>query len=181
MKKILLCLLLANSFTLISKAQNRSNEFTINIEPALGKESFGLGLFGKYGYGVSKSSLITISAGISKFSNSGYKPIEDRVKTTIIPLLVGYKHYFHSFFVEPQIGLGSLSGRIDIGGDFSRPSVAVAIGSISAGYRFNSKFNAGLRFLAAHGIESSNAGYWYNKDFNYYSLFFGYNIMHSKK
>lgn len=181
MKKVFFSLLAITIISISTKAQKGNNEFSINAEAGIGSNSdIGVGIFGKYLYGIGKSSQLTFSAGITSFGTFLIKENEPYAIRTI-PFLAGYKYNFSRFFVEPQIGIGELAGKVDIGGDVARPSVAAAFGGIGAGYSFNSKLNIGVRFLAAHGIEGSSAGMWNDKDFNYTSLFVGYNIFHSKR
>ncbi|MEO7462308.1 MAG: hypothetical protein ABIT96_06240, partial [Ferruginibacter sp.] len=78
--------------------------------------------------------------------------------------------------IEPKIGLGELGGRIYINGDYQRPSVAAMFGGLSAGYTIK-RFNLGINFLIAHGIENSSAGTWYNKNLHYTSAFVGYDVL----
>jgi hypothetical protein len=179
MKKVCFSFLLITIVSLTSKAQKGNNKLSINVEAAIANDVFGPGFFGKYAYGIGKSSQLTFSAGITAFGTGLAKPEYHVTKT--IPFLVGYKYNFNRFFVEPQIGIGTLNGKVDIGGDVARPSVAAAYGGIGAGYYFNSKLNIGVRFLAANGIENSSAGMWNDKNFNYTSLFVGYNIFRKNR
>lgn len=179
MKKVSFSLLLVTIFSLYSKAQKGNNELSINVEAAINNDVFGPGIFGKYAYGIGKSSELTFRVGITAFSTVFVKP--DYHVTNTIPFLAGYKYNFNRFFVEPQIGIGALNGKVDIGGDIARPSVAAAYAGIGAGYAFHSKLNIGIRFLAANGIENSSAGMWNDKNFNYTSLFVGYTFFHKNR
>jgi hypothetical protein len=71
-----------------------------------------------------------------------------------------------------------LRGKIARNGDYSRPSVAALYSGIGAGYS-PKRIDFGINFLTAHGIENTSAGIWYNKNFNYTSIYVGYDL-HSR-
>jgi hypothetical protein len=170
------------SFTLLmiiflgAKAQKGNNGLSINGEAIIPvfQNDRGPGFFIKGLYGIGRSAQLTVSTGVSRFSNKN--TIEQgEVTTRLIPFLVGYKQNIHHFFIEPQIGLGELGGRIKIEGDYARPSVAAIFGAVTTGYELK-QISVGMRFQTAHGIEGNSAGLWRDKNFHYTSVFIGYTI-----
>ncbi|MEP7143373.1 MAG: hypothetical protein ABI707_10905 [Ferruginibacter sp.] len=174
-KKIISFILLMAIFQCI-KAQKGNNGLSFNGEATIPifQNDQGFGFFIKGLYGIGSSAQLTVSGGVSIFNN---KNIIERgeITTRLIPFLVGYNQYIHHFFIEPQIGLGELGGRIKIEGDYARPSVAAIFGAVATGYTFK-QISAGIRFQTAHGIENNSAGLWHDQNFHYTSVFIGYNI-----
>lgn len=158
-------------------AQKGVNKLSLNGEVAIPgfQKDQGVGFFVKDLYGINASGQLTLSSGVSKFTSKN-TVATGNVTTRIIPFLFGYKQNIQKFFIEPKIGLGELGGRIYINGDYQRPSVAAMFGGLSAGYTIK-RFNLGINFLIAHGIENSSAGTWYNKNFHYTSAFVGYDLL----
>lgn len=157
------------------KAQKGNNTRSITAEAAIPdlQKANGGGLYAKGSYGVGKSGQITITIGFSVFhSNDSINDIEKgSIKTSVIPILLGYKQKISRFFIEPKIGLGGLSGRFQLGGngDFSNPSATALFGSISTGYTIQ-RLNAGINFLMAQGIDNVSGGTWHDKNFRYVSV-----------
>ena len=125
-------------------------------------------------YGIGKSAQLTLVTGVSGFSSK--RSIgQTRTNIRLIPVLAGYKQNFKNFYFEPQLGYGELGGKIDIGGDYARPSVCAFFWAVGAGYD-HKRINIGLRFQQAHGVESASAGLWHNKDFHYTAIHLGYKL-----
>ncbi|MCU7548580.1 hypothetical protein OCK74_05600 [Chitinophagaceae bacterium LB-8] len=157
-------------------AQKGNNGLSINGEVTVPfyQNDQGFGFFMKGLYGIGKSAQLTASIGVSKFKNRN--SIESKeVKTRLIPFLVGYQQNIRKFYIEPKIGIGEMGGRILSDGDYARPSVVAVFGGLGAGYRIK-RFNAGISFLTAHGIDKPSAGLWYNENFHYTSLYIGYDL-----
>ena len=89
--------------------------------------------------------------------------------------MAGYKQNIDKFYLEPQIGYGELGGKIDIGGDYARPSVGAFFWAVGAGYN-HKRISIGLRFQQAHGAESASAGTWHDKEFHYTAIHLGYKL-----
>lgn len=157
-------------------AQKGFNELSLNGEMTLpiyqNDQGFGFSLKGSYGIG--KFGQLTLSGGVSKF-NSKNSIETEKIATWLTPFLFGYKQNIQKFFIEPKIGIGGLGGKILKNGDYSRPSIAAMFGGLGAGYTIK-RFNFGINFLTAHGIENTSAGIWYNKNFHYTSIFVAYDL-----
>jgi hypothetical protein len=134
----------------------------------------GFGGFIKGMYGLGRSAQLTLMTGISGFRSR--RSIEQTITNTrLIPVLAGFKQNFQKFYIEPQAGYGELGGKINIGGDYARPSVGAFFWAIGAGYD-HKRINIGLRFQQAQGAESVAAGVWHDKDFHYTAIHLGYKL-----
>ena len=157
-------------------AQKGINMLSLNGEVTIPvfQNDQGFGFYLKDLYGIGKSGQLTLSAGVSKF-NSKNSIETGNITTRFVPFLFGYKQNIQKFFIEPKIGIGELGGKILKNGDYQRPSIAAMFGGLGAGYTIR-RFNLGINFLTAHGIENASAGIWYNKNFHYTSVFVGYDL-----
>ncbi|CAN5157885.1 hypothetical protein BH09BAC2_BH09BAC2_13570 [soil metagenome] len=162
-------------------AQKGENMLSLNGEVTIPVFQYhrGFGFFLKDSYGISKSGQLTLSAGVSKFTSNN-SIATGNIITRLVPFLFGYKQNIHKFFFEPKIGIGELGGKILDNGDYQRPSVAAMFVGIGAGYTVK-RFNPGINFLSAYGIENASAGIWHNKNFHYTSLFIGYNLFSNSR
>ena len=162
-----------------AKSQNRRFDLHVIGEATipLFQNDLGLGGFVKGMYGVSENGQLTLTAGLSKFKSKN--SIENETTMRLIPFLAGYKHNFHQFFIEPQVGFGELGGNEDIGGDVSRQSVGALFWAMGAGYQVR-RFIAGIRFQSVKGIEGKDAGSWHNKTFHYTGVYIGYALFQKK-
>ncbi|MEJ7588874.1 MAG: hypothetical protein WKI04_15065 [Ferruginibacter sp.] len=157
-------------------AQKGNNELNITGEAGttINQNARCFGGFIKGLYGIRKSAQLTFSAGLLNCRNKNTLR-EEQSSTRLVPFLVGYRQYLHRFFVEPQMGIGELGGRIKMEGDYVRPSVAALFGAIGLGYSFG-KITGGIRFQTAQGIEGRDAGTWHDKNFHYAGIFIGYDL-----
>lgn len=157
-------------------AQKGKNEVSINAEATVPvfQNDHGFGLFVKGFYGVGRSAQLTASVGVSKFKNQNSIEVKE-VKTRLIPFYLGYKQNFRRLYIEPRIGIGEMGGRIEMDGDYSRPSVAALFGGVEAGYHIK-RVDVGINFQTVHGLENSSAGLWHNENFHYTSIYLGYHL-----
>lgn len=133
----------------------------------------GFGGFLKTSYVTGTSGAVSFAAGVSGFRFSSIE--EKNTVVRLVPFLMGYEWRLNRFYLFPQVGMGELGGKKDIGGDYARISVAAFFWAVGAGYQKN-RFTAGLRFQSVKGIEGSDAGLWHNKTFHYTSVFAGYRL-----
>jgi long-subunit fatty acid transport protein len=104
-------------------------------------------------YGIGEAGQITFTTGL--MVAGGKKDFKeslgaDKVTSTMIPLLAGYRHNFSGFYAEPQIGYGIYSAKIK-GGDYDmKDSQGAFTWAIGGGYKFNDKIEAGLRYQSMH-------------------------------
>jgi hypothetical protein len=87
----------------------------------------------------------------------------------MIPFLVGWRQRVRKFYIEPMAGLGELGGRIDIGGDWSGPSIAAVYLASAIGLE-TKRLDIMLQFKSATGIQGEQAGTWHNESFYFTSL-----------
>ncbi|MCW3090167.1 MAG: hypothetical protein JWP81_1236 [Ferruginibacter sp.] len=163
---ILLCVTL--------KAQKGTNTINVQLEGTVPiyQNDQGFGGFIRGLYGIGGNGQLTISGGVSMFKLKDFAA-KTQETTRLVPFLLGYKQNIGHFFIEPQVGLGEMGGKIASAGDYSRPSVAAVFGAVAVGYRIN-RISAGMRIQTAHGIENSSAGMWHDKNFHYTSLYIGF-------
>ena len=168
-------------------AQRKSNQFGIIAEAAFPKNgNMGFGGFIKGAYGISKSGQVTLQAGVSGFKIEPRLVFENTIfigsqktQVRLIPVLVGYKHYFNHFYIEPQTGYGELGGKIDEGVDWIRPSVGAFYWAAGAGFQFK-KVDFGVRYQSTHVAREFNAGIWGNEPVSLVGVHFSYFFTLSK-
>lgn len=76
---------------------------------------------------------LVVGANVPLYQNDrGFRSKRSIEQTTtstpLIPVLAGYKQNIHKFYIELQGGYGELAGKINIGGDYARPSGATFFG-----------------------------------------------------
>lgn len=165
-------------------AQQKGNQIGIIAEGALPQNgNTGFGGFIKGAYDISKRGQITLQAGVSKFKIEPRLVFEntlftrsEKTQVRLIPALVGYKHHFNHFYIEPQAGYGELGGKIDQGGDWIRTSVGAFFWAAGAGFQIN-KIDIGARYQSAHVTSSYNRGIWGNKPVSLVGIHFGYFLL----
>jgi hypothetical protein len=178
MKKQLLLLLLVVLASAV-QAQKGSNAIKILGEAGIPQKDFnpGAGAQVKFLYGVCQSGQIGLTAGFTRFTakETSVGGDFDPTRLTTIPVMLGYRHHVGRFYLEPQAGYGALNGRIDIGGDWARPSVGAFYWSVGAGF-VHRRLEVGVRYLSAHGAEGMDAGTWHNKNFHFVGVHAGYTL-----
>jgi hypothetical protein len=123
MKKILLLTAII-TISWSSHAQKGNNQIGIALEVGIPTGDFGdiskLGVGGLVSgaYGIGHAGRITLTSGYMAFSAKD-KYVEafgvDKLKMHIIPIGLGYRHSFKSFFVEPQIGYEVFGAKATLG------------------------------------------------------------------
>lgn len=159
MKKVFLSILGIVAIATASVAQTGNNQVIPAAEIALPTgdasdvQSIGLGVTVKGLYGVGEAGQITFTTGL--MVAGGKKDFKealgaDKITSTMIPLLAGYRHNFDKIYAEPQIGYGIYSAKIK-GGDYdAKDSQGAFTWAIGGGYKFNDKIEAGLRYQSMH-------------------------------
>ncbi|GAA4340564.1 hypothetical protein [Flaviaesturariibacter amylovorans] len=147
-------------------AQRKSLSLGTLFGSSLRQAGFGYGL-SLEGYRSSRhGGAFSLSAGVLRLSDGGIKG-DDR--TTLLSLQFGYRQQFHRFYLQPRLGIGAMNGRIDIGGDWARSSVAAFFGTLETGYS-PGRFQLGAFLQWTRGIEGSNAGTWHNRSLPFAGL-----------
>lgn len=153
MRKVLL--VIAAVFALgAAKAQTGKNQLGIGFEVGLPTGNFKDGVktgFGgslKYMYGVGTAGQVTLTSGYTIFNGkdvpSGYTAHE-----SIIPILLGYRHNFSGFYVEPQVGYGIYGSKVKGGGIDESSSDGAFTWAIGAGYAMAEGLDLGARYQSA--------------------------------
>lgn len=168
----------ASFSNIYSQKGNNSMALTFEYTMPYFQDETGWGFSVKGFYGLRKSAQFTIATGLSIFRTVQGSRVFGET-TRLMPLLFGYRQNDGRFWMEPKFGLGLLSGRIPIGGDFAKPSITALFGGISTGFAFR-PFSLGVNFLGVKGIENSSAGTWHNRNFNYVAIFLGINFFKKK-
>ena len=96
-------------------------------------------------YGLGTAGRVTLTAGYSYFRWKGLVSGED-ANSHIIPILVGYRHNFSAFFVEPYAGYASYGEKYSYLGTTSSASLGHFAWGGGVGYGRGS-FEGGVRFL----------------------------------
>jgi hypothetical protein len=159
MKKVFLSILgiVAVAATSIAQAGNNqiipAAEIALPTGDASDVQSIGLGVTVKGLYGIGEAGQITFTTGLMVASGKkDYKDLlgADKITSTMIPLLAGYRHNFDKFYAEPQIGYGIYSAKIK-GGDYDmKDSQGAFTWALGGGYKFNNNIEAGLRYQSMH-------------------------------
>ena len=160
-----------------AQSQTTRNQFQVIGELAIPIHDYSPGYSGQFKWlcRLSASGQLTVSAGYSGFRSTGKSVGGKRESLRLVPFMVGYRRNIDRIFIEPQAGYGELGGRVDIGGDYARPSVGAFFWALGAGYSLK-RFDVGVRYQGAHGAQSSEAGMWYNAQFKYVGFFAAYNL-----
>lgn len=179
MKRMFLLLLVAAGLVPLARAQKGANAVKVLAEVGFPLQDFNPGAGGqvKFLYGVGRAGQLGLTAGFTRFTDR--EPVVggdfDPTRLTTIPVMVGYRHHIGGLYLEPQAGYGALNGRIDIGGDWARPSVGAFYWSAGAGYELG-RLDIGVRYQGAHGAQGSAAGTWHDKTFRFIGLHAGYTL-----
>ena len=176
MKKLAAVLFLVAVVYNTASAQRGQNEIRLVAEGALAfpEVHAGWGGFVKGYYGIGRSAQLTAMLGMSKFSRNEAVG-KDKTITHLIPVLIGWKQHIKMFYVEPQAGLGEMGGKVDWGGDYSRPSVTTVFAGLGAGVDVN-RFEIGARYQYSKGIDAPAAGIWSRRKFQFAGIHVGYRI-----
>ena len=155
MKKMCVVLLVTNLIAAASFAQKGKNFIGAGADLSLPAGVFGddfkrgVGAYVKAMLGVGQSGAVTLTTGYS-----GFKEIADfndvATTATIIPVLLGYRHNFNGFFVEPQIGYGLYPYKHDSEDGFYTDTEGTFTWAAGVGYVFNNKIEVSARYQTAN-------------------------------
>src|SRR5215470_6480378 len=152
MRKIYVALLVTNLITAVSFAQKGKNFIGVGADLSLPMGDFGddfkrgMGGYVKAMLGVGQSGAVTFTIGYS-----GFKEIADFDETTstavIVPFLIGYRHNFNRFFVEPQLGYALYPYKHNSAEDGFYTTTGSAFNwALNAGYMFKNKLEVSARY-----------------------------------
>ena len=127
MKKVFFLIFGIIVISAVAVAQKGNNQITPAVEVAFptgdaGEASpVGVGVTVKGLYGVGQAGQITLTTGyLSAGAKKEYKDLlgADKITSTMVPLLAGYRHHFKGFYAEPQVGYGIYGAKIK-GGEYA--------------------------------------------------------------
>ena len=163
MRKMYMVLLATILITAGSFAQKGKSYLGVGGDLSLPTAEFGtyfktgVGGYVKAMLGVGNSGAVTFTTGYSSFKEAG--DFEDFTATQgVVPMLIGYRHNFNGFFVEPQIGYGIYPYKEtsqEFG--FSSESGGAFTWAAGVGYVFNNKIEVSARYQTG-GQEGVNVG-----------------------
>ncbi len=170
MKKRITFLFVLTAFFFTAQAQK--GEMKVGIGADLGlpignwSNGYGVGIGGtaKGFYGLNDDAGLTFTTGYIKFNGKDNSDFS----TSLIPFLAGYKHMFQSLYVEPQLGLTTVSSKVNLGalgmGNISASSTNLGYG-IGGGYMIDN-WDLGARF---QGVSSGGS-------ISFFAIRVGYNF-----
>jgi|SRR5215218_3165934 len=151
MRKVFL--VLASVFALgVANAQSGKNQIGIGFEIGKSTQSgskAGFGGSAKYLHGVGSAGQVTLSAGLLSFSDKETFGTEEFKDTeTDIPIMLGYRHNFSGFYVEPQLGyISSKVTEKENGTEIFSASDGSFAYAAGIGYAMEQGLDLGVRFL----------------------------------
>jgi hypothetical protein len=158
MKKVIVTIFVMTAIVIGISAQQGNLKFSPAVELAFptgdaGETStLGLGITVKALYGISDAGQVTFTSGmLVSGAKKEFKDLmgADKITSTMVPLLAGYRHNFSGFYAEPQVGYGIYGAKVKGGIYDSKDSQGAFTWALNAGYIFNS-FEAGVRFQNTH-------------------------------
>jgi hypothetical protein len=117
MRKFLIATILGAASFMGANAQTGHNQIGIGPEVAIPLGDFGDGFNTGFGgsvkgmFGIGAAGQVTLTSGYTIFKAKNLPSGVD-VKASIIPILLGYRHNFNGFYVEPQAGYGILGSKV---------------------------------------------------------------------
>ena len=157
MKKVFLAAAFVVAGFIGANAQKGNNQIGVGVDLGLPMGDFGdaykLGIGGyvKGLFGIGSAGQISLTTGYTSFSaKDEFKDAlgADKIKGSVIPIMVGYRHNFTGFYVEPQVGYGIYGTKIE-GGIFEMDDSEGAFTyALGLGYSVNG-FDIGARYESA--------------------------------
>jgi len=163
MRKMYMVLLATILISVSSFGQKGKNYLGVGGDLSLPTSDFGnyfktgTGGYVKGMFGVGKAGQVTLTTGYSGFKGAG--DFEGVTSTQgVVPMLIGYRHNFNSFFVEPQIGYGIYPYKENSQENgFISETGSAFTWAAGIGYVFNNKIEVSARYQTG-GSEGVNVG-----------------------
>jgi hypothetical protein len=157
MRKVLLATFIGVASFIGANAQKGHNQIGIGPEVAIPVGDFGDGFKTGFGgsvkgmFGVGTAGQVTLTSGYTTFKAKGLESGE-KFNASIIPILLGYRHNFNGFYVEPQAGYGIYGSKISgtgtgLDGTNSSGAFTWAAG---IGYALKQGVDIGARYQSGH-------------------------------
>jgi len=150
MRKIFLATVFAVASFIGANAQKGTNQIGVAFDLGIPTGDFGDAFKTGFGgqvrglLGVGTAGQVSLTAGWSTYKEKEESGIN--LKENILPVLVGYRHNFSGFYVEPQVGYGSYKTKFD-GGDESTGAFtwAAGIGYAKSGIDVGARYESGQK------------------------------------
>ena len=155
MKKIYVALLVTNLMAAASFAQKGKNFIGVGADLSLPAGEFGddfrrgVGAYVKAMLGVGEAGAVTFTTGYSAFKEIADYGDDVATTATIVPILLGYRHNFNGFFVEPQIGYALYPYKLNSEDGFYTDNEGAFTVAAGLGYVFNNKIEVSARYQTA--------------------------------
>ena len=153
MRKFFLVLLTTTAF-LFTKAQSGSTQVGVGLDLGFPVGSWsdyttvGWGGSAKLLLGVGTAGHVTFTTGYSVFKPKDAVSGVDAY-TYIVPILVGYRHSFSGFYVEPQAGYGIDGSHYKTNGTNDNTSDGAFTWAMGLGYAMTQGLDVGVRYQSA--------------------------------
>lgn len=174
-----LIIILSIALAFSGTAQKGSTQIGIGAEIGLPTGEFGsedggakagFGGYIKGLFGVSDAGQITVTTGYTSFTIKG-STSSLKASISIIPILIGYRHNFNGFYIEPQAGVGIYGARVTFQGESGSSSQNKLTLAAGVGYAKNS-IDIGVRYQT--GVIKQSP------DLTLVAVRFGYNFLVGK-
>jgi len=175
MKKLFLVAAFAFTGFIGANAQKGNNQIGVGVDVGIPtgdfSDGFGVGIGGyvKGMLGVGTAGQVTLTTGYTSFGmKDDLKQAigADKASTSIIPILLGYRHNFSGFYAEPQIGYNILGARVKVAGVTASNSDGAFAWAVGFGYVV-SNFDIGVRYESMHKDSQSNAFVGFHVGYNF--------------
>lgn len=166
MRKLFLCAVLVLTISM-SFAQKGNNAINLGPDLYFPIRHFGqaykaaLGGHLKGLLGVGSSGQVSLTVGYTSFKGKKTNTYDySSQKFSVIPILLGYRHLFTNWFVEPQLGMGSSNIKFNGNKILSQTKFMYSIGG---GYLVNGfEISLGLQNVGETGEIALRGGIAYN-------------------
>ena len=173
MKRIYFVVLALFLFAVAGFAQKGKNAIGAGADLSFPTGDFGdyfktgFGVYVKGMLGIGKAGQVTLTSGYSGFRERG-SWTDYSTTVNIIPLFLGYRHYFNSIFIEPQLGYAIYGSKYISEEDGTSTETDGALNAAATiGYVFNKQVEISARYQTG-GKEGWNV--------NLFGLRVGYNF-----
>lgn len=162
MRKVFLATCLGLASFIGANAQKGHNQIGIGPEVAIPVGDFGDGFKTGFGgsvkgmLGVGTAGQVTLTSGFTSFKAKGLESGE-KFNASIIPILLGYRHNFNGFYVEPQAGYGIYGSKVSgMGNGFDGSnSTGAFTWAAGVGYAMQQGVDIAARYQSGHKDGSS--------------------------
>ena len=175
MKKVFLAAAFVVAGVIGANAQKGNNQVGVGVDLGIPTGDFGdafklgFGGYAKALLGIGTAGQVTFTTGYSSFGmKDELKDLlgVDKASTSIIPLMVGYRHNFSGFYAEPAVGYNILGAKVEEGGSSASDSEGAFAWNLGFGYVV-SNFDIGARYESMHKDGESQAVFGIRIGYNF--------------